>query len=527
MAFKRWALQDLKSAVELLVKQVAVPVKLFFLIDGLDEFDGDHEELIAMFRDLAHSSQGRLRACLSSRPWVVFEQNLQMCTSLRMQDLTYKDIEIYVNEKLHSNPAFKRLAAEESGTSLELIKEIVQKADGVFLWVHIVVRSLLRGIQNLDEMSDLWKRVRLLPKELEPLYEHLMGQIEPIYWEWVSKVFRIVQVSRGSNCTTTGIDATLSNSMKERSPLTLIALYLSMGSELSLEGIRKMTPESIEAKCHTLAVQLTARCGGFLETSSIEDQGKRRPTSCVNFLHRTARDFLEDKKRWAKFLAPTRNTSFQPAYALTKGCSLCVVLGWYLHGEGYNYPVMQEMWMMARDALTYAHEVNIHWLPLENLSKVFEEMGKAVSWDEVGRHKWTYKLIPESMQTTTMSFLDLAALFGLSQYVLVRVPKLSRGEVNSLLNLLLSGVSHPSLPLPSAEIISALRSHLGALDSGRHQENLRTARDEISKRKLDRVDGDLDDLIESSSVSDSAEEADTDEIHHTEIEIPIKRRKTH
>jgi len=466
MVAQGWALRDLKFAIEMLAKQRSIPIKLFFLIDGLDEFGGDHEDLMVMFRELSHLSEGRLRICLSSRPWVVFEDNLHMCTSLKMQNLTYNDIEIYVNKRLHSNSAFQRLAADEIEATSELIKEIVQKADGVFLWVRIVVKSLLSGIRNRDDMSDLWKRLRLLPKELEPLYEHLLGLIEPLYLGWVSKVLRILQASRGIDDTTKKTDGYLPSSMKERGALTLIVLYLSIDDTLNLKEIRKMLPESIEAKCNTLAVQLTARCAGFLETSASENQEKPGPTSCVMFLHRTARDFLEDRERWAALQALTLNTSFDPLYTLAKGCSLSIVLSWYLRGEGHTYLVMQEIWLMARDALVYTHEAALREVSLNSLSRILDEMGKVVSWDEVGRQKWTYRLIHNVDHTTPiLSFLDLAALYGLSEHVLVRIPKLSPSELNSLLRLLLSGIAS-SVPSPSTSIVSSLLSHGAILDPG-------------------------------------------------------------
>jgi hypothetical protein len=64
------------------------------------------------------------------------------------------------------------------------MQEVVEKAEGVFLWVRIVVDSLLRGIRNLDNMLVLLGRLNLLPRELEPLYEYLMSQIEPVYLVW-------------------------------------------------------------------------------------------------------------------------------------------------------------------------------------------------------------------------------------------------------------------------------------------------------------------------------------------------------
>jgi hypothetical protein len=69
------------------------------------------------------------------------------------------------------------------------VDEIVEKADGVFLWVRIVVKSLLEGLRNRDDIAILRERARLLPKELEPLYEHLLERIGPFYIVWASKAF--------------------------------------------------------------------------------------------------------------------------------------------------------------------------------------------------------------------------------------------------------------------------------------------------------------------------------------------------
>lgn len=89
-AHRNWSLRDLKIAFDLLGKQDQIPLKMFFLVDGLDEFDGDHEELMLMFRAMTENGNGRVRICLSSRPWIVFEDNLNDCASLKMQNLTYK-----------------------------------------------------------------------------------------------------------------------------------------------------------------------------------------------------------------------------------------------------------------------------------------------------------------------------------------------------------------------------------------------------------------------------------------------------
>jgi hypothetical protein len=41
------------------------------MINGLDEFDGDHEELANLFKEI--TNYPNVKVCLLSRPWVVFE----------------------------------------------------------------------------------------------------------------------------------------------------------------------------------------------------------------------------------------------------------------------------------------------------------------------------------------------------------------------------------------------------------------------------------------------------------------------
>jgi hypothetical protein len=462
---KYMEIADLKSALKMLAKQTRTPLKLFFLIDGLDEFDEDPEDLLVMFRDTMESGKGRIRFCLSSRPWVIFEDSFGKSANLKMSNLTHKDIETYVEGKMRANTAFQRLAEAEPETTEELVQEIVQKAEGVFLWVRIVVKSLLSGMRNLDDMSDLWRRLELLPKELEPLYEHLMIQIEPVYLEWVSKVFRIIQISRGFEHSSNEGESHHSRPQARRNPLTLIALNLALADNFDVNTARAAKPRPIEARCQTLATQLIARCAGFLEVTTHGVHDTVGPTSCVSFLHRTARDFLETRERWDYIVAPTLGTTFNPVYALIRGSSLCVVLDWHLYGEGHSYRVTTDLAIMGACALELVPQANAQGIDLKGLYKLFEELGKAMGWDEVGRQKLTRQLTSKSNYQYSFSFFELAALFGLWQYVLPRVMKSSQDERNSLLNLLLNVAEEVPLLPSSSEIISALL-HLGAKPGG-------------------------------------------------------------
>jgi hypothetical protein len=79
---------------------------------------------------------------------MVFQDTFRRCPSLLLQDLTKADIERYVTEKFDRNNAFKILMEREPELAAILIKKVVENADGVFLWVRLVVISLLTGSET-------------------------------------------------------------------------------------------------------------------------------------------------------------------------------------------------------------------------------------------------------------------------------------------------------------------------------------------------------------------------------------------
>lgn len=100
-----WALSELRQALQKLSLCSDIGVKFCFFIDGLDEYDGDHLEIIKSLALLADSRI--LKFCVSSRPWNVFEDayGRDCAKKLYMQDPTRDDISYYVESKLkeHTN----------------------------------------------------------------------------------------------------------------------------------------------------------------------------------------------------------------------------------------------------------------------------------------------------------------------------------------------------------------------------------------------------------------------------------------
>jgi len=86
---------------------------------------GDQEGLSRLFKEVIHSRN--VKACLSSRPWVIFEQFFGKCPSLRLENLTYRDTKNYTGDKFRCNDAFQRLVEENPETARSWVHEIVEK----------------------------------------------------------------------------------------------------------------------------------------------------------------------------------------------------------------------------------------------------------------------------------------------------------------------------------------------------------------------------------------------------------------
>ncbi|KIM93793.1 hypothetical protein OIDMADRAFT_207997, partial [Oidiodendron maius Zn] len=189
------SLSKLKEAFGILVHQNAIDLRMCLFVDGLDEYRGNHGEIADVFEIFTRSPNCKI--CISSRPLLVFEEVFGKSPQLRLQDLTYMDVQTYVKDNLSSNRRYQALATREQIRAPKLVQEIVQKADGVFLWVKLVVQSLLDGLGNRDEISDLQRRLKLLPPDLEALYQHILRiRTDPVYLEKMSMTLQIIREAR-------------------------------------------------------------------------------------------------------------------------------------------------------------------------------------------------------------------------------------------------------------------------------------------------------------------------------------------
>ncbi|CAG8954110.1 hypothetical protein HYFRA_00009214 [Hymenoscyphus fraxineus] len=193
-----WSTKELKDAFKAIVSQEYLPLHLCLFIDGLDEFSGEHQDIIDSLADLlpvSNESIVRVQICMSSRPLTVFEYAYLQHPHLMVQDLTAGDIKLYVTTNFQHVPQLKDLMLKDKETANLILQEILKKAEGVFLWVTLVVRSLIESLNNRDDMKTLQQRLSVLPAGLEPLYKRMLDQIDPFYHKHAAQIFCMIQTA--------------------------------------------------------------------------------------------------------------------------------------------------------------------------------------------------------------------------------------------------------------------------------------------------------------------------------------------
>jgi hypothetical protein len=146
-------------------------VRVFLLIDGLDECcpQQKHEDLMDGIMDIV--GLPNVRACLSSRPWREFATRLERSPSLCLEWITRLDMVTYVSNRIHQATRGRAMMARELR---ELIYLVVDRADGVFLWVELVVRAVIVELKKGRGLSRLSSIVEGFPSELDDYFTMLI-----------------------------------------------------------------------------------------------------------------------------------------------------------------------------------------------------------------------------------------------------------------------------------------------------------------------------------------------------------------
>jgi hypothetical protein len=146
-------------------------IRVFFLIDGLDECcpQHAHEDLMDTLMNMIR--RPNFKTCLSSRPWKEFATKLRRSPSLHLDQVTKLDMITYVTNKIYSAVRKQPLMAEEVRKLVDLV---VHRAGGVFLWVELVVRAVKIELKKDRGLMRVYSIVEDLPSELDEYFTTLI-----------------------------------------------------------------------------------------------------------------------------------------------------------------------------------------------------------------------------------------------------------------------------------------------------------------------------------------------------------------
>ncbi|KAL8992069.1 MAG: hypothetical protein Q9169_007398 [Polycauliona sp. 2 TL-2023] len=238
-----WSHTDMLKLFRDLSGQTLDTSRFCFFIDGLDEFDGDHSEVIQLVNQLAMAAD--VKIIVSSRPWNVFEDayGVKDARKLVLQDLTRNDITRFVKDNLQEDQRFRELESSDNRYK-DLVEEIVARA---------------------SETPDSTNRARNI------YFHHMLSSVEKVYHKQVARLL-LLRLSCPS--TLTVMSASNFDNEDPDFALTMEAKpsdYVQTRERLDIASRR-----------------IRARCIDLLEVYG-QDPG----TLEVNFLHRTVYEYLE------------------------------------------------------------------------------------------------------------------------------------------------------------------------------------------------------------------------------------------
>ena len=266
-----WTLKVLRDALELIGRKSTNEVNICLFVDALDEHDGNHRELVLILRSIAQLTANpafRVRLALAGRPENVFKTAFQGCPGFSIHEYTTDDIRHYAEDRIKADMPGELSIGYKEGLR-NLVETVVREAQGVFLWVRLVVDEIVEGICEGDTMEELVTLLSTIPTELRELYKRTLrrssrGSLEASRRNR-SEAYVIFQIA-----------------ICAREPFSLYE-FLAV-TRFSMNG-RDSYPDLQRLSKEQLVRRLNSRSFGLLEAP-------RERNGRVQFIHQTVKEFM-------------------------------------------------------------------------------------------------------------------------------------------------------------------------------------------------------------------------------------------
>lgn len=160
-----------------------------FFIDGLDEFEQNTQLQRDTYATLATKLRnwtlgGHVKICVSSRHLLEFIHEFPATQRLTLQKVTESDIRTLVENRLEGNTQFAKLRtqSEDNDQRCDRLKhEILQEAEGVFLWVVLVLNEMEQALANSDSIQVLERIMATAYKDIIDFVHSILSSIPRVH----------------------------------------------------------------------------------------------------------------------------------------------------------------------------------------------------------------------------------------------------------------------------------------------------------------------------------------------------------
>lgn len=378
-----WSHAELQSSVTKALDWYENGVCLF--LDGIDEIkpeDGTKDG-IPEFLDWAIELSQRskpIKLVLASRPDPhILETRLSRYPRMRLQDLNYQDLVNFATGRV-------KIREKDIFTDAmdDLIESLAAKAEGVFLWLILAIKSINEGLRNDDGVELLQERIDCLPQGLDSLYQDMWARagahnpaeyrqtaalyfkllLEPRDWEEEINAFDVMLA-------TTNLADSVLHAIADPSKLVceddMMQQYMKVEKKLSIYCVGLI--ETLEANGNMKSAADFSWYGRVYDRIFQVAVGTR-----LDFVHRTARDFLIDTKSGREILEFDASSDSFIAYRLLYARLASMALFFQHEGTALECAVHLKDYLIK-----YAHIDNESlqsWNRLVSVSEQLAESGR-------------------------------------------------------------------------------------------------------------------------------------------------------
>lgn len=321
-----WSTEELQSALQQVMSHYSRPIVIF--IDGLDEVlpkDGVLRllEVVEKLKEL-QGPAGKVKICLGSRREPLLCKRLGVYPQLRLEQLNHTDLRRYGKDNIivpteyhirmsntfmqnHERYCFiqERLPSRDELREW-LVATLVNKAQGVFLWLCLTVTTVTKALNDDETMEDLETRIESLPGDLADLYADMWARMNYNDSRLKVRAASYLQLALADN-----------QNRSANYPLNpfimMVATTPGMADRLlQSDPSNHVSVTTLIEACEMTMRETASRCAGLIACPAKErakwNEGQSpwqisEYTSLVpyaseypaySFLHRTAQDFLTD-----------------------------------------------------------------------------------------------------------------------------------------------------------------------------------------------------------------------------------------